>query len=276
MTANGFDAKHPAGEARIVTQDAAATGAPLLEVRALAKSYGAVTALRNANLRLEAGEVVALAGDNGAGKSTFIKILSGIVAPDTGEIRFMGNPVSFREPGDASRLGIQTVYQDLALCGNLNVVDNLFLGGERRTAWWLGYRLERPSMERRAREVLNSVGIRIERLDSLVASLSGGQRQCIAVSRAILGDPKIVILDEPTAALGVTQTHEVLELIRRLREQGRAVILISHDLPDVLTVADRIIVMRLGQTVADRPVSEWTEHSLVSAITGAASLAGPN
>jgi D-xylose transport system ATP-binding protein len=257
-----------------VTMDTAESGVPLLEVRALAKSYGAVTALRDASLRLEAGEVVALAGDNGAGKSTLIKILSGIIAPDVGEIRFMGDPVTLREPGDASRLGIQTVYQDLALCGNLNVTENLFLGSERRAPWWRGYRLMRPSMERDARKILNSVGIRIDRLDAPVASLSGGQRQCVAVSRAILGDPKIVILDEPTAALGVTQTREVLHLIRRLREQGRAVILISHDLTDVLTVADRVIVMRLGQTVADRPVSAWTEHSLVSAITGATALAG--
>jgi D-xylose transport system ATP-binding protein len=249
-------------------------GPPLLEVNGLAKSYGAVTALRSANLTLEPGEVIALAGDNGAGKSTFIKILSGIVSPDAGEIRFNGEVVTFRDPNDASRLGIQTVYQDLALCGNLDVTENLFLGAERRSKWWTGYRLVRPSMEQQAREILGSVGIRIDRLDSPVASLSGGQRQCVAVSRAILGDPKVVILDEPTAALGVTQTREVLELIRRLRSQGRAVILISHDLTDVLTVADRIVVMRLGETVADRPVSEWTEHSLVSAITGAATLAG--
>jgi D-xylose transport system ATP-binding protein len=259
-----------------VTMNAAESGAPLLEVRGLAKSYGAVTALRHASLRLKAGEVVALAGDNGAGKSTLIKILSGIVAADAGEIWFMGDPVTLREPGDASRIGIQTVYQDLALCGNLTVTENLFLGSERRAPWWRGYRLKRSSMERTAREILNSVGIRIDRLDTPVASLSGGQRQSVAVSRAILGDPKIVIFDEPTAALGVTQTREVLQLIRRLREQGRAVLLISHDLADVLTVADRVIVMRLGQTVADRPVSEWTEHALVSAVTGAATLAGLN
>jgi D-xylose transport system ATP-binding protein len=245
---------------------------PILEVQGLAKLYGAVTALRNASLTLYPGEVVALAGDNGAGKSTFIKILSGIVPADAGEIRVLGDRVSLREPRDAANLGIQTVYQDLSLCGNLDVVENVFLGHERRGSWWYGWRLGRASMERTAREILDSVGVRIDRLDMSVAALSGGQRQCVAVSRAILGDPKIVILDEPTAALGVTQTREVLDLIRRLRNQGRAVILVSHDLPEVLTVADRVVVMRLGQTVADQPVSAWTEHTLVSAITGAATL----
>lgn len=213
--------------------------------------------------------MVALAGDNGAGKSTLIKILSGSVTADSGEIRFGGTPVTITSPNDATQLGIQTVYQDLALCDNLDVVDNIFLGREPRAPWWRGFRVRRPKMERLTARALESVGIRIQRVDVPMGYLSGGQRQCVAVCRAILGDPKVVILDEPTAALGVTQRREVLDLIIRLKEQGRGVVLISHDLGDVLRVADRVVVLRLGETVADKPVPEWTEHSLVSAITGA-------
>ncbi|HTL42064.1 MAG TPA: ATP-binding cassette domain-containing protein [Pseudolysinimonas sp.] len=235
----------------------------------IAKSYGAVTALRRASFSVGAGEVVALAGDNGAGKSTLIKVLSGSVIPDTGRIVFDGRPVSIGSPGDSTSLGIQTVYQDLALCDNLDVVNNMFLGREPRGPWWNAFRVNRPRMEKLTREALDSVGIRIQRLDVPMTYLSGGQRQCVAVCRAILGDPRIVILDEPTAALGVTQRREVLDLILRLREQGRGVILISHDLGDVLNVADRVVVLRLGETVADKAVADWDEHSLVSAITGA-------
>jgi D-xylose transport system ATP-binding protein len=241
---------------------------PLLEILGLAKSYGAVTALRDAQFSVHRGEVVALVGDNGAGKSTLIKILSGSITADRGEILFEGKRVSIRQPSDATSLGIQTVYQDLSLCGNLDLVENIFLGREIRKTAALGFRLSRPRMEREARELLDSMGIKVQRIGVPVATLSGGQRQCTAVCRAILGDPKIVVLDEPTAALGVTQTQDVLRLIRRLRDQGRGVMVISHDLPDLLKTADRIVVLRLGQTVADRPTSEWTEHSLVSAITG--------
>jgi D-xylose transport system ATP-binding protein len=247
---------------------------PLLQVRDVAKSYGAVTALKSASFTVSAGEVVALAGDNGAGKSTLIKILSGTVIPDAGQISFDGEPVSIRNPNDATQLGIQTVYQDLALCDNLDVVDNMFLGREPRSPWWRGYRVNRPRMERLTAEALDSVGIRIQRLNVPMTYLSGGQRQCVAVCRAILGDPRIVILDEPTAALGVTQRGEVLDLIARLREQGRGVVLISHDLGDVLQIADRIVVLRLGESIADKPAREWDEHSLVTAITGAASRRG--
>lgn len=245
------------------------TAEPLLEVKDIAKSYGAVTALKSASFHIRAGEVVAFAGDNGAGKSTLIKILSGSATPDNGEIWFEGKRVVIRNPNDAAHLGIKTVYQDLALCDNLDVVDNIFLGHVIRSPWWRGFRVQRPTMERVTSDALRSVRIRIERVDVPMAYLSGGQRQCVAVCRAILGDPKVVILDEPTAALGVTQKREVLELITRLKDQGRGVILVIHDLADVLRVADRIVVLRLGETVADMHRSEWTEHSLVSAITGA-------
>jgi D-xylose transport system ATP-binding protein len=242
---------------------------PLLEVIGTSKYYGAVVALRNANLQLHRGEVVALVGDNGAGKSTLIKILSGTVTPDGGTIRFEGNPVVIRQPSDAATLGIQTVYQDLALCDNLDVIDNIFLGREPRRSLFSGFRLKRPEMERAGTQLLDAMGIRIPRIDVPVGALSGGQRQGTAVCRAVLGDPKVIILDEPTAALGVNQSRDVLLLIGRLKEQGRGVIVISHKIPDLLRVADRIVVLRLGETIADKATSEWTEHLLVSAITGA-------
>ncbi|HVY18642.1 MAG TPA: ATP-binding cassette domain-containing protein [Bauldia sp.] len=247
------------------------TGGPLLELAGIAKAYGSVVALRNANLTLHRGEVVALVGDNGAGKSTFIKILSGTVPLDSGEIRFEGRQVEIKRPSDATNLGIQTVYQDLALCDNLDIIGNIFLGREPRGGILQGWRLKRPEMERVGREILDSMAIRITHIDVPVGALSGGQRQCAAVCRAVLGDPKVIVLDEPTAALGVSQTQDVLTLIGRLKAQGRGVVVISHNIPDLLRVADRIVVFRLGETVADRPASEWTEHSLVSAITGARS-----
>jgi D-xylose transport system ATP-binding protein len=252
-----------------MSTDLQGDGRPLLEIVGLSKAYGSVVALRNANLTLHRGEVVALVGDNGAGKSTFIKILSGSVPLDGGEIRFDGKKVEIGRPSDATKLGIQTVYQDLALCDNLDIIGNIFLGQEPRTSVLKGWRLKRPEMERVGRQILDSMAIRIAHIDVPVGALSGGQRQCAAVCRAILGDPKVVVLDEPTAALGVSQTQDVLTLIGRLKAQGRGVIVISHDIPDLLRVADRIVVFRLGETIADRAASEWTEHSLVSAITGA-------
>jgi D-xylose transport system ATP-binding protein len=254
-----------------VSAEQQGTGGPLLEIVGIAKSYGSVVALRNANLTLHRGEVVALVGDNGAGKSTFIKILSGTIPLDSGVIRFSGQQVEIKRPSDATNLGIQTVYQDLALCDNLDIIGNIFLGREPRGGLLQGWRLKRPEMERVGREILDSMAIRITHIDVPVGALSGGQRQCAAVCRAVLGDPKVIVLDEPTAALGVSQTQDVLTLIGRLKEQGRGVIVISHNIPDLLRVADRIVVFRLGETVADRPASEWTEHSLVSAITGARS-----
>jgi D-xylose transport system ATP-binding protein len=241
---------------------------PLLAVRGIAKSYGAVLALRNANLQVHRGEVVALVGDNGAGKSTLLKILSGSETPDRGTIHFEGEPVAIRRPGDAASLGIQTVYQDLALCDNLDIIDNIFLGREPRGSFFSGFRLKRPEMEQEGKALLDKMQIRIPRTNAPVGALSGGQRQCGAVCRAVLGDPKVIILDEPTAALGVNQTEDVLLLIGRLREQGRGVIVVSHKIIELLRVADRIVVLRLGETVADKAVSEWTEHSLVAAITG--------
>jgi D-xylose transport system ATP-binding protein len=245
-------------------------GSCLLELLGIAKSYGAVVALRNANFSLHRGEVVALVGDNGAGKSTLIKILSGNVPLDSGVIRFEGEPVEIRRPSDAVNLGIQTVYQDLALCDNLDIIDNIFLGREPRSSLLRGWRLKRPEMERVGREILDSMAIRITHINVPVGALSGGQRQCAAVCRAVLGDPKVIVLDEPTAALGVSQTQDVFTLIGRLKAQGRGVIVISHNIPDLLRMADRIVVLRLGETIADRTAAEWTEHSLVSAITGAA------
>jgi D-xylose transport system ATP-binding protein len=233
-----------------------------------------VVALRDVGFVVNAGEVVALAGDNGAGKSTLIKILSGITAADSGEIIIDGNRTVLHQPGDAVRLGIQTVYQDLALCPNLGPVENIFLGREARVSAWGGFRLKRPYMERVATEVLASVGIKLKSISLPVATLSGGQQQAVAVCRAILGDPKLVILDEPTAALGVTQTREVLELIGRLRGQGRGVIVVSHDLEQMLEVADRIVVLRQGHAVADKEVADWSEHSLITAIAGAGQSAG--
>lgn len=246
----------------------------LLEIRNISKSYGAVRALQRIDFAMHSREVVALAGDNGAGKSTLIKILSGITQPDHGEIVIEGVRVSLDQPADAVRLGIQTVYQDLALCPNMDTVDNMFLGREMRLRGWLGFRLSRASMERIAREVLASLGIEVKDINLPVATLSGGQQQAVAVCRAVLGEPKLVILDEPTAALGVTQSQEVVQLIRRLRDQGRGVLVVSHDMREILEVADRIVVVRLGETIADRAVSQWTEHSLIAAIAGTSELSG--
>jgi D-xylose transport system ATP-binding protein len=243
---------------------------PLLEVVGLDKAYGGVRALSNAELTVRAGEVVALCGDNGAGKSTLIKVLAGVTSPDSGEIFFEGQPVHIRRPSDAAHLGIQVVYQDLALCENLDVVENMFLGREVRAPFWRGFRIDRPQMQGQAGAALASLGSRIPRIDRPVFGLSGGQRQCTAVARAILGEPKLVILDEPTAALGVSQTEEVLRLIDSLRAQGRGVLIVSHALSEVLRIADRITVLRLGETVANKPRADWSEHTLVTAITGAA------
>lgn len=244
------------------------SGAPLLELDTVSKHYGAVTALDSVSLHVNAGEVVALAGDNGAGKSTLIKLISGIIRPDSGAIRVDGKDADIHGPNDSSALGIQTVYQDLALCDNLDTVTNLFLGHELRAPWYLGGRLDRPTMESRARTVLTDLNVKIRNYHAAVGSLSGGQRQSIAVCRSLLWNPKVVLLDEPTAALGVPQRKEVLEMIERIRDQGRGVILVSHDLADVLRVADRTVVLRLGRKVAEFDRTTITQERLVSAITG--------
>jgi D-xylose transport system ATP-binding protein len=231
----------------------------------ITKTYGAVRALDGAHLTVGAGEVVALVGDNGAGKSTLVKVVSGAVQPDGGTISFLGNAVRIHRPSDAQALGITTVFQDLALCENLDVVANLYLGVETR-AWSV---LDELRMERTARDLLASLDVKIPDVRAPVALLSGGQRQSVAIARALLGEPKMVILDEPTAALGVEQTAQVLDLIRRLKDRGLAVLLISHNLVDVRAVSDRITVLRLGKNVADLETATASQEQIVAAITGA-------
>ena len=224
-----------------------ASARPLLEVKGLEKHFGAVQALAEVDLAAPAGQVTALVGDNGAGKSVLIKCIAGIHEPDAGEIVWEGRPVRIRDPRDAAALGIEVVYQDLALCDNLDVVQNMFLGRERLS----GGLLDEDDMERAAAQTLSS--LRVATLRSIrqaVSSLSGGQRQAIAVAKAVMWNSKLVILDEPTAALGVAQTKQVLELVTRLADHGLAVIMVSHNLNDVFAVADRIVVLRLGRTVA--------------------------
>ncbi|MCL6626774.1 MAG: ATP-binding cassette domain-containing protein [Alicyclobacillus shizuokensis] len=244
---------------------------PLLSVRHLKKRFGAVQALRDVSLDVHRGEVVALVGDNGAGKSTTIKIISGVEVPDEGEIFFEGSRVTLSTPADSEALGIQTVYQDLALCDNLDIVSNLYLGRELYRTIIPGVIrvMNHAEMEKNAIPVLKRLGINLPPLNTSVASLSGGQRQTVAVARAVLWGSKLVILDEPTAALGVAQTRAVLDLVKRLAESGVGVLVISHNLSDVFEVADRIVVLRLGQTVANYVTSEVSGEKVVAAITGA-------
>jgi simple sugar transport system ATP-binding protein/D-xylose transport system ATP-binding protein len=237
---------------------------PVLSLRGITKTFGAVAALTDVDLDVAAGEVVALVGDNGAGKSTLVKVLAGVHSPDAGTITFEGREVSIHTPGDAQALGIATVYQDLALCENLNVVENLFLGHELRPS-----RLDEVNMEVRSWELLRELSAKIPTVRIPVASLSGGQRQTVAIARSLLGDPTLIILDEPTAALGVAQTAEVLNLIERLRERGHAVIMISHNMADVQAVADRVCVLRLGRNNGVFRVDEVSSEEVVAAITGA-------
>jgi len=238
---------------------------PVLSLRGIRKRFGAVEALSDASLDVNAGEVVALVGDNGAGKSTMIKVIAGVNPADAGEVRWQGRPVHIGKPGDATTLGIATVYQDLALCDNLDVVANLFLGNEiqHRTV------LDEIAMEKAASNLLQTLSVRIPSVRTPVATLSGGQRQSVAIARSLLGEPKVVLLDEPTAALGVAQTAQVLDLIERLRDRGLGVVLISHNLADVRAVADRVAVLRLGRMVGDYALSDTTQEQIVEAITGA-------
>jgi D-xylose transport system ATP-binding protein len=240
------------------------TGQNILSLRGITKTFGAVAALTDVDLDVAAGEVVAIVGDNGAGKSTLVKILSGVHAADAGTICFQGEQVSIQTPAHAQNLGIATVYQDLALCENLNVVENLFLGHELNRK-----RLDEVSMEVRSWELLRELSAKIPTVRIPVASLSGGQRQTIAIARSLLGDPKLIILDEPTAALGVAQTAEVLNLIERLRERGHGVIMVSHNMADVQAVADVVCVLRLGRNNGVFKVDEVSSEEIVSAITGA-------
>jgi D-xylose transport system ATP-binding protein len=243
---------------------------PILELKSITKRFGAVDALSGVDFEVYPSEVVALAGDNGAGKSTLVKIIAGTHEPDTGVIRFDGAEVKIHSPRQATHLGIETVYQDLALCDNLDVVANMFLGRETVLPPRALRRLSELEMERHALEVLRRLKVTtIRSVRAPVSSLSGGQRQSVAISRAVMGNSKIVLLDEPTAALGVAQTHQVLELIKRLRQQGLGVVLISHNLHDVFEVSDRIVVLRLGRRVATFDRMASTPEDVVAAITGA-------
>jgi ABC-type sugar transport system ATPase subunit len=236
----------------------------LLSLRGIAKHFGAVTALDGIDLDIPPGQVTALVGDNGAGKSTLIKTISGILHPDGGELLWNGEPVQVRSPRDAAHLGIATVYQDLALCDNLDIVQNMFLGRENARFGLLN----ETSMELTAKDTLSGLSVTsVRSIRQPVGSLSGGQRQAVAVARAVMWEAKLAIMDEPTAALGVAQTTMVLSVIRKLAQRGIAVIVISHNLNDVFAVADRIAVLHLGRLVASGPASEFDTQSVVEIMT---------
>jgi simple sugar transport system ATP-binding protein len=251
---------------------APATDGFLLEARGVEKSYGHVRALQGADFDVRPSEVTALVGDNGAGKSTLIKILSGTVQPDGGEVRFDGRPVIIHSPLDARRLGVETVYQDLALAEDLDPAANLFLGREVMRSGLLGRLgfLDKRSMRDRATRSFGTLGIDLPDMDVEVGMLSGGQRQTVAVSRAATWASRVIFMDEPTAALGVVQAERVLDLVRRVRESGKSVVLISHNLPQVFQVAGRIQVLRLGRRVATFRTDDVTMDEVVGAMTGAA------
>ncbi|WP_432742466.1 ATP-binding cassette domain-containing protein [Streptomyces sp. JH002] len=236
----------------------------VLSLRGISKNFGAVAALSGVDLEVTAGEVVAVVGDNGAGKSTLVKVLAGVHRADSGTVTFEGTEVTIGSPAGAHALGIATVFQDLALCENLDVVGNLFLGQEVRRS-----RLDEVAMELRSWELLRQLSAKIPTVRVPVASLSGGQRQTVAIARSLLGDPKVIILDEPTAALGVAQTAEVLALIRRLRDRGLGVIMISHNMADVRAVADRVAVLRLGRNNGVFDTAAVSEQDIIAAIVGA-------
>jgi len=243
----------------------------VLEARAVAKHFGRVVALREANFELRDGEVHAIVGDNGAGKSTLVKTLAGVHEPDAGEILFEGQPVTIHSPLDARRLGIETVYQDLALAAELDAGANMFLGREVMRSGLLGKLgfIDKQAMRAQSRDAFASLGVALQDTAAPVATMSGGQRQGIAVSRAVTWASKVVFMDEPTAALGVVQTRNVLDLIGRVRDQGLSVVLISHNMPEVFEVADRIEVLRLGTRVARFRRGDVSMEDVVGAMTGA-------
>jgi simple sugar transport system ATP-binding protein len=244
---------------------------PLLQARGIFKNYGHVEVLRGTEFEVEPGEVVALIGDNGAGKSTLVKILSGVMPPDRGELLVRGEPIEFSSPLHAREFGIETVYQDLALAPDLGPAENAYVGRELLKPGWRGKLgiIDKALMREKAREAFVSLGTDVKDMDASVAALSGGQRQSVAICRSVMWAKGVVIMDEPTAALGVRQTRKVLEMIRRVSEQGIAVVLISHNMPDVLAVADRIQVLRLGRRVATFQRDEVDVERLVGAMTGA-------
>lgn len=237
---------------------------PILSLRGISKQFGAINALSDVSLDIYPGEVVAIVGDNGAGKSTLVKVLAGVHPASSGTIFYRGDEVSLANPTDARDLGIATVFQDLALCDNLDVVSNLFLGRELgRSA------LDEVEMEQQTWALLRQLSAKIPSVRTPVAGLSGGQRQTVAIARSLIGDPSVVVLDEPTAALGVAQTAEVLNLIEHLRERGHGVVLVSHNMADVQAVADRVVVLRLGRNNGDFAVADVTYEDIIAAITGA-------
>jgi D-xylose transport system ATP-binding protein len=237
---------------------------PLLELRGVNKSFGVVHVLHDVDFAVYPGKVTALVGDNGAGKSTLVKLIAGIYGRDSGDYLFDGAPVSVNGPKDVADLGVEVVYQDLALCDNLDIVQNMFLGREEKR----GISLDEATMEARARDTLGSLSVRtVTSVRQSVASLSGGQRQTVAIAKAVLWNSRIVLLDEPTAALGVAQTRQVLDLVRRLADRGLGVVLISHNLGDVFEVADRITALYLGQVAADVPTEDVTTNQVVELIT---------
>ncbi|MET9482352.1 ATP-binding cassette domain-containing protein [Streptomyces sp. NPDC006638] len=242
------------------------TAAPLLAVRGVSKRYGAVQALTDVELEVRAGEVVALMGDNGAGKSTLVKVIAGVDPADTGVIEWEGRPVRIRRPHDAKDLGIATVFQDLALCDNLDIVGNLFLGREI-SRWGI---LDEVEMERRTRELLETtLPLHVPHVRVRVASLSGGERRTVALTRSLLGAPKMLLLDEPTAALGIQQTVRVLDLVERLRDQGLGVLIISHNMGDIKAVADRVAVLHLGRNNGSFDVGTTSQEQILASMTGA-------
>lgn len=248
-----------------MTQTREKVSAQTLTLKGISKRFGPVAALTDVDLEINPGEVLALVGDNGAGKSTLVKVLAGVHQHDAGKIAFDGEQVEIASPTDAINHGIATVFQDLALCDNLSVVANLFLGRELKPL-----RLDESEMEIRSLELLDQLSARIPSLHTPVGSLSGGQRQTVAIARSLLGTPQCIILDEPTAALGVAQTAEVLKLVERLKDDGLSVIMISHNMADVMAVADRVAVLRLGRNNGVFNVSDVSSSEIVEAITGAA------
>lgn len=245
---------------------------PILELRGITKRFGGVTALKDIDFDVQPGEVMALVGDNGAGKSTLIKTISGAHSPTSGQILYQGRPVELRSPQDAWNLGIATIYQELALAEKMPIPDNIFLGREPRTSFFGIPILDRKRMRERAKELLEQLDVHVPNLDAWVEQLSGGQRQGVAIARTLNLDAELIVMDEPTAALAVAEVRKVLAYIRRLRERGKSVILISHNIQDVFEVADRITVLRLGQNVGVRTTRDTEPEEIIGLITGAAAI----